>query len=147
VGQRSGAGAPADPPVPLAPPVPPGDELEAEPLLSESPVLPPPELLPALPLELLELLEPPPEAPDDPEDWLVLPGNPWLPDDPPLPDVPGLPDEPEGGDDEDGWGSDEEVDSLVTAHPDRTSTPASAQATRDLECGSRIWLDSGCSGR
>ena len=145
MGQRSGAGSPADPPVL---PVPPGDELEAEPLLPESPVLPPPELLPELLPELpLEPLEPPPEAPDDPEDWLVLPGNPSLPDDPPLPDVPGLPEEPEGGDDEGGWGSDEEVDSLVTAHPDRTSTPASAQATRDVECCSRIWLDSGCGGR
>jgi hypothetical protein len=134
VGQRSGAGWPADPPVP---PVPPEDEVGAEPLLPESPVLPPPELL-------LELL---PEGPDDPGDWLVLPGNPSLPDDPPLPDEPGLPDEPEGGDDEGGWGGEEEVDSLVMAHPDRTSTPASAQATRDPEGCSRIWLDSGCGGR
>ena len=113
--------------------VPSEDDVEAEPLLPESPALP-----------LLELL---PVEPDDPGDWLVLPGKPWVPDDPVLPDDPGLPDEPGGGDELGGAGIDEDVDSLVTAQPDRASAPASAHATRDHDCCCRIWLDSDSGGR
>jgi len=65
-----------------------------------------------------------PDEPELPDDWLVLPGVPWLPDEPELPDELWLPDELEEGDELgiDG-GEEDEVELLDVAQP------ASAAAT------------------
>jgi len=131
VGQRCGAGSPP----PSLPSCPCEDEVDGvPPELLESPWLPPLEDgLPADPLS--------------PDDWLVLPGTPWLPDEPELPEEPGLPGDPDDGEELGMDGGEEDVDSLVVAQPAIAKAPASASTRHVHDCLRVISPDSVAQGR